>query len=87
MELADQYAAALELAERLDISVRQAAVGGEGGGLCTIKGRRILFIDTTSDLATRADIVFSEIAQLSEIDTVQMLPELREVLASYRRDG
>jgi hypothetical protein len=72
------------LAERLDISLRRTPLGGDGGGLCAIKGVRILFIDTDADRVTQLDRSLAEIAQLPEINTVFVEPELRDALDRAR---
>ena len=40
----------LDLAEKLGIEVRRELLGGDGGGLCLLRGRRVLFVDTGADL-------------------------------------
>jgi len=72
--------ALLTLAESLDIEIRRIPIGGRGGTLCTVKGRRVLFLDTEADRATQYDRVLRELAQLPEIDGVYLRPELREDL-------
>ncbi|MCP4592353.1 MAG: hypothetical protein GY842_16595, partial [bacterium] len=50
----------------------------------TIRGRRVLFIDTTADLATRLECVVCALAGIPEIETRFVRPELRELLERYR---
>ncbi len=73
-----------ELAERLDIAVRHAPLGGEGGGLCVLKGRRTLFVDSTADRATQCVRSLRALAQLPEIDNIFITPELREHMTVAR---
>ncbi|MCP4590759.1 MAG: hypothetical protein GY842_08440 [bacterium] len=73
------------LAEELGLEVRHATLGGKGGGVCTIRGRRVLFIDTTADLATRLECVVCALAGIPEIETRFVRPELRELLGRYRQ--
>ena len=76
--------ALLELAEQLDISVRREPLGGEGGGLCHLRGRRVLFVDVQADLQTRFEKTATALADLPEVDQHYLLPELREELDKRR---
>ena len=76
--------ALIGLAGRLGISVREAPLGGDGGGLCTIKGDRVLYFDRMSDVVTQVEKALADLAQLSEIDTVFVEPWLREALDRHR---
>lgn len=74
----------LELASRLDIEVRYAALGGEGGGLCKLKGKRVLFVDSSADTATQCSRCLSDFAQIPDLDSMFIEPELREALEGHR---
>jgi hypothetical protein len=76
----------LDLAERLGIEVRRAALGGEGGGLCTLKGRRVLFIDQSADVATQCERCLADLACLPEIDSTFIRPDLREQFDRRRHE-
>jgi len=84
METARKLAMLLEAAQRLGIEVRETALGGDGGGLCTVRHRRILFVDTSAEVHIRYLGVLRELAQLSEFDTMHLLPELREDIQAAR---
>ena len=43
-------------------------MGGEGGGLCKLRGRRVLFVDTFADIATRYDRTISALAGRPELE-------------------
>ena len=59
-------------------------MGGGGGGLCRLKGRRVLFVDTAADLATRYDRTLAALAGLEEIDAHYLLPEVRQDIDRQR---
>lgn len=61
----------------LDIAVRYAALGGDGGGLCTVRGRQELFIDIDADVATQVERTLSAVASRSEIDNMHLAPHIR----------
>ena len=70
----------LTLADSLDIEIRRIPIGGRGGTLCTIKGLRVLFLDIEADRATQYDSVLREFAQIPEINSIYLRPEVREDL-------
>lgn len=82
-----RLSALLEAAEALGIEVRFEELGGSGGGLCVLKGRRVLFVDRGSDAATRYDRAIRELAQLPEIDTIFIRPDVREDLDRARGEA
>jgi len=84
MDLGAKLDALLELAEQLDISVRREPLGGEGGGLCHLRGRRVLFVDIQADPQTRYEKTVAALAELPDVDQHYVLPELREELEKYR---
>jgi hypothetical protein len=87
MDLTTRLEALLTLAEEIGLDVRAVPMGGEGGGLCRIRDRRILFVDTAADLATRYDRSLTALADLPELDERYLLPELRRDLESHRGDA
>jgi hypothetical protein len=86
MDPASKLAAVFELAERLAIQVRITGLGGDGGGLCGLPDRRILFVDSDADIASQADRSLSALAQMPDLDNVFIVPELREALRAARAD-
>jgi hypothetical protein len=84
MDLSRRLDALLELAEQLGIEIRAETMGGAGGGLCRLKGRQVLFVDTAADLATRYDRTLAAMAGLDEIDGHYLLPEVRQDVERQR---
>jgi len=87
VDLQSKLTALMELAERLGIDVRRVPLGGEGGGICTLQGREVLFLDSSADLATQWARSLAGLAQLPEIDKVYVIPELREEIDAVRGEG
>ncbi len=83
MDLARRLESLLTLAEEIGLDVRAEPMGGEGGGLCRLKGRLILFVDTSADLATRYDRTVVAMANLPEINDRYLLPEVRQDIDHY----
>lgn len=85
MELQSRLDTLLALAEELGINVRREPLGGDGGGLCILRGRRILFVDTSADLETRYERTLVGLAPLPELDNLYLRPEIREDIDACRR--
>jgi hypothetical protein len=83
MDLANRLESLLTLAEEIDLDVRAEPMGGEGGGLCRLKGKLILFVDTSADLATRYDRTVAAMANLPEINDRYVVPEVRQDIEHY----
>ena len=74
----------IRLAEQLDIDVRYEEMDGTGGGLCVLRGRRVLFIDTSADPQVCYERVLAALARLPELDQVYVVPEIREQIDVLR---
>jgi hypothetical protein len=75
-----QYEELFDLCRRLEIEVRREHLGGDGGGLCTLKGRRVLFVDLDADQATQFHQSTKSIGALPEIDDLYLSPALRDTI-------
>jgi len=87
MELAARLEALCELAEDIGIEVRAEPMGGDGGGLCVLRGQRVLFVDTAADLANRYDHTLAALAPLTELDQHYLVPELRHDFERQRAEN
>ncbi|HUU84509.1 MAG TPA: hypothetical protein VM243_13495 [Phycisphaerae bacterium] len=74
----------VEIAEELGVEVRREAIDGESGGLCRIKGRHVLFIDTLADATTRLERCIEALARLPGIDDYYLRPDIRERIDRIR---
>jgi hypothetical protein len=75
----------LALAERLDVEVRHVRYEGDGG-LCVMRGRRVLMVNDLIDLPDRVDGIARALAGLPSLDDVFVPPAVREVLEGRRSD-
>lgn len=87
MDATAQLDTIVRLFEQLGVEVRQERLGGSGGGLCRIRGRRAVFIDLDADVATRLDRSIEALATVPEAATVYISPELRERIDRFRAVG
>jgi len=76
--------ALLDLACRLGIEVRKSPLGGSGGGLCVLKGKRVLFLDTLASAAEQAGKTAESMAGLEELDSQYIMPAVREALEKWK---
>lgn len=81
-----QFEEILAAAEKLGIAVRAEPLGGEGGGLCRLRGRTVLFVDTMADLATRRQRTLEALAQVPEIDGQYLRPDVRDQIDRIRAE-
>ena len=87
MTTADKLEALLTTAEGLGLDVRAEFMGGDGGGLCHLKGQRILFVDTSADVVTRYERTLEAVADLPELDECYLIPELRRDIEDQKSMG
>ncbi len=84
MDLSVRLESLLRVAEQLDVDVRAEPMGGEAGGMCRIKGRRVLFVDTAADLLTRYERTLAAVADLPDVEAWFLPPQVREDLDRVR---
>ena len=67
-----------ELADKLGIEVRWDTLAGPGG-LCELRGKRILMVDRTLDDLTKIDVMAAALCD-EPVEDLYILPEVREIL-------
>ena len=65
------------------IAIRREPLGGNGGGLCVIKGENILFVDTQASAGEMAMICAEAVPKMVDIETVYIRPEVRQFIENY----
>ena len=73
-----QYDEIIGLFGRLGIEIRMERLGGQGGGLCTVRGTRVVFVDTDADVATRVERCLAALGGIQEVESLYLPPSLRE---------
>jgi hypothetical protein len=74
----------LDLAEQLDIEVRRAWLGGDGGGLCRLRDKWVLFVDDAASLTDQLAQTAHVLADRKELEEKFLLPQIRQILEQYR---
>ena len=73
----------LALLETNDVTIRNEPLGGSGGGLCTIKGRRVLFVDTEAPSIVTAAICAQSLPKVVDIEQIFIKPQVRQFIANH----
>lgn len=73
----------LALLEANGITIRNEPLGGNGGGLCTIKGERIFFLDTQAPSMTIAAMCAEAILKVADIEKIYIKPQVRQFIEAY----
>lgn len=77
----------LALLKETGVKVRSEPMGGSGGGLCTVKGQSVFFIDTESSSADTATLCAEAVAKLVNIETIYLRPEVRQYIEGHTGRG
>ena len=73
----------LALLESNGVAIRDEPLGGNGGGLCAMKGRQIFFVDTQAPSAVVAAICAEAVPKVVDIEQIYIKPEVRQFIESY----
>ena len=73
----------LALLEANGVTIRNEPLGGSGGGLCTIKGEHVFFVDTQAGSAEAASTCAEVVSKLLDIETLYVRPEVRLFIESH----
>jgi hypothetical protein len=76
----------LALLEAEGVKVRSEPLGGSGGGLCTVKGEKLFFVDTQATAAEMAAICAEAVAKVMDIERIFIRPEIREFIEKYSNE-
>jgi len=81
MHTVELLAEALEAARRLGYDVRQDWLGGDGGGHCLVRGRRLLLLDVAQSPDEQLDVVADALRGEDQVAALKMSRKLAERLA------
>ena len=73
----------LSLLEANSVTIRDEPLGGNGGGLCTIKGQRIFFVDNQAPSAVVAALCAEAMPKVADIEQVYIKPEIRQFIENH----
>jgi hypothetical protein len=72
----------LTLLEANGVTIRHEALAGAAGGLCTVKGHNIFFVDTQSSSVDVAALAAEAVRKIVDIEAVYLRPEIRQFIES-----
>jgi hypothetical protein len=70
----------LELLEANGVTIRNEPLGGSGGGLCSIKGQRIFFVDTQASSAVSAALCAEAVSKALDVEQIYVKPQVRQFI-------
>jgi hypothetical protein len=70
----------LHLLEEGGVKIRSEPLGGSGGGLCTVKGEHLFFVDTQASSGDTAALCAAAVAGLIDTETVYIKPQIRQFI-------
>jgi len=70
----------LALLETNGVTIRNEPLGGSGGGLCTIKGERIFFVDTQASSIVSAAICAEAVSKIVDVEQIYIKPLIRQFI-------
>ena len=73
----------LALLEANSVAIRDEPLGGNGGGLCAMKGRQVFFVDTQAPCAVVAAMCAEAVPKVVDIEQIYIKPEVRQFIENY----
>ncbi len=67
-------------------AIRNEPLGGSGGGLCTVKGRQIFFLDTEAAVSDVATLCAQALPKVTDIEAIYIRPEVRQFIESRNNE-
>lgn len=81
MDYQDIVEELLSVLSSRDVLIRQETLGGGGGGLCEIRGRKIFFLDSqASSMDTAVQAAKAVLKVVEDPETIYLKPAVRDFL-------
>ena len=77
----------LAILEKKGVAVRNEPLAGSGGGLCTLKGKNIFFVDTQASSGDNAANAAQAVNKIIDIESLYIKPQVRQFLENYKDTG
>ncbi len=73
----------LELLKNCRVEIRKVPLGGQGGGLCRLRGHAVFFADEDAPLGETTALAAQAVQQKMDIEGVFLRPQIREIIERY----
>ncbi len=73
----------LALLEASGVTIRNEPLGGNGGGLCTVKGKYIFFLDTQAPSVAAAVLCAEAVPKVADIEQIYLKPQVRQFIEDH----
>lgn len=73
----------LALLEANGVQIRTEPLGGGGGGLCTVKGKNVFFVDSQAGSNDVASLAAGAASGLVSVDNVYIKPQVRKYIEAH----
>ncbi|MBP8303258.1 MAG: hypothetical protein KBE04_03920 [Phycisphaerae bacterium] len=70
----------LRVLETHGLEVRHEGLGGSSGGLCTIHGRAVLFLDDQAPVEDQLDLCAKAVRKVVDLETCYLKPQVRQAM-------
>ena len=68
-------------AEEIGIEIRRAQIGGsDGGSLCKLKNKWVLFLDEGAPIIEQIDTTAKSLKGRPELENIYLRPQIREII-------
>jgi len=73
----------IALLETSNVKIRNEPLGGSGGGLCSMKGEQIFFVDTQAPTADVAVLCAEVVKKVVDIEKLYIKPQVRQFIENH----
>lgn len=73
----------LALLETNGVTIRSEPLGGSGGGLCTVKGKPIFFLDTEAPSIVAAALCAEAVPKVADVEQIYIKPQVRQFIEDH----
>ncbi|MDI6447895.1 hypothetical protein [Anaerobaca lacustris] len=65
------------------VVIRAEPLGGAGGGLCSVRGQHVFFLDTQAGSGESAALCAEAVAKVLDIESIYIRPEVRRFIEEH----
>ena len=73
----------LALLKASGVTIRTEPLGGSGGGLCTVRGKPIFFLDTEAPSIVAAVLCAEAVPRVADIEQIYIKPQIRQFIEDH----